>query len=165
MNAPALTAEELIAWNEATSQQWRTFVAENPTVLEVKCDIYKAETVGQLLQHIVAAELRYAERLAEFPVSDYAQIPYATAEEIYATHDRALTILRALLADPIYDWSTQLEFATLTAGRRRSSRRTILFHAMLHGVRHYAQLTTLVRQAGFAPKMALDYLLMDSQPA
>jgi len=164
MSTPALTAEELIAWNDATSHQWRTFVTENPTVLAVQCDIYKAETVGQLLQHIVAAELRYAERLAELPVSDYAAIPYATSDDIYATHDRALSILRTLLADPTYDWNAQLEFNTLTQGRRRSSRRSILFHAMLHGIRHYAQLTTLVRQAGFSPKMALDYLLMDSQP-
>jgi hypothetical protein len=83
MPGPALTAEELLAWNDATSQQRRPFIAENPTILAVSCDIYKAETVGQLLQHIVAAELRYAERLAELPVSDYAAIPYATSDEIY----------------------------------------------------------------------------------
>jgi uncharacterized damage-inducible protein DinB len=41
--------------------------------------------------------------------------------------------------------------------------RTILLHALLHAMRHYAQLSTLVRQAGFATGFASDYLLMDAE--
>ena len=153
-----------MAWNDRTARQWCAFIAASNGVLDLPCDIYRPGTVGQLLQHIVAAELRYAERLADLPVSDYGSIPYQTAEDILSVHERALQILRSLLADRDYDWSSPIEFTTLTAGRRRSSRRTVLFHALLHGIRHYAQLGPLVRQAGFQPSLPADYLLMDSHP-
>jgi len=161
MDSTALSAEELILWNDATARMWHTFLSANPAALAVACDIYKAKTVGELLQHIVAVELRYAERLAGLPVSEYASVPFGTADEILATHEKAIAIFRGVLTDSAYDWTEKMEFPTLSAGSCRSSRRSVFFHAMLHGVRHYAQLSTLVRQAGFSGNLGGDYLLMD----
>jgi uncharacterized damage-inducible protein DinB len=118
------------------------------------------KTVAGLLQHIVAVELRYAERLADLPVSDYTDIPFDSVETIYATHNRAMMILKQLLASDI-DWDAPIEYATRTMGQARSARKTILFHALLHGIRHYAQLATLVRQHGVKPNWAMDYISMD----
>ena len=56
MNEPALTAPELIAWVEKTSNGWRKLLANHPELLAVPCDINSVQTVGQLLQHIVAVE-------------------------------------------------------------------------------------------------------------
>ena len=161
----ALTAEELIAWNDTTATRWHAFFTANPAALALPCDIHDADTVAHFLQHIVAAQLRHAQRLAGQPIDEYAAIPGLTPDEFLSSHNRALTLVRPLLADPTIDWAGQMEFNTLTAGRRRSSRRTLLFHAMLHGIRHYAQLATLVRQAGYTPNISGDYLLMDAHPA
>jgi uncharacterized damage-inducible protein DinB len=160
---PTLQAEELMAWNDHSAQQWRAFANANPDVLTVPCDIYRAKTVGELLQHIVAAELRYAERLLEKTPTDYAAIPFGTAEEIFRSHDQAMDLYRKLLARDDFDWSVKLEFPTLTAGTMRAPRRTIFFHAMLHAIRHYAQLSTLTRQAGFPTGFGGDYLWMDME--
>jgi len=162
-NGSAIQAEELMAWNDHSARQWRDFVNANPSVLTVPCDIYRARTVGELLRHIVAVELRFAERLTGVPPTDYAAIPNGSAEEIFGIHDRALDLLRGLLARNDFDWREKLEFPTLTAGNWRASRRTILFHALLHAIRHYAQLSTLVRQAGFPTGFVADYLLMDAE--
>jgi uncharacterized damage-inducible protein DinB len=162
---PALTAEELIAWNDITAQRWHAFFSANPAALSLPCDIHDAATVAHFLQHIVAAQLRHAQRLAGQPIDDYAAIPGLTPDDFLASHQRSLALLRPLLTDPAIDWTEQFEFTTLTAGRRRSSRRTLLFHAMLHGIRHYAQLATLIRQAGYTPNISGDYLLMDAHPA
>lgn len=164
MNSSSLSAQELIAWNDKTTRQWCDFATTHPKVLDLPCDIYRPQTVRNLLQHIVAVELRYAERLADLPVSAYESVPCNTAQEILSTHDQALAHLHGLLDRPDFDWSASIEFNTLTAGRRRSLRRSVLFHALLHGIRHYAQLGTLVRQAGFQPALPADYLLMDSEP-
>jgi uncharacterized damage-inducible protein DinB len=72
-------------------------------------------------------------------------------------------MLRTLLAEQTYDWYQTIEFKTLTAGTRRAPRRAVLFHALLHGTRHYAQLATLVRRAGYSTGIDSDYLLMDSE--
>ena len=117
-------------------------------------------TVGALLQHIVAVELRYAEQLNGLPPSDYAQIPFDSADAIYATHQRAAALVRDLIASNI-DWDEKFNYVTRSMGPARSSRKTILFHSLLHSIRHYAQLATLVRQHGIKPGWQMDYLMMD----
>ncbi|HEX3572078.1 MAG TPA: DinB family protein [Acidobacteriaceae bacterium] len=159
MTQPILTAEEVLAWNEKTAQGWRQLLTAQPELLTQPCDIAGTKTVAELLQHIVAVQLRYAERLANLPVSDYAAIPFDSAESIYATHDRTIAIFQHLLTTDI-DWEEPLEFTTRSMGPARSNRKTILFHALLHGIRHYAQLASLVRQRGVQPGWPMDYLIM-----
>jgi uncharacterized damage-inducible protein DinB len=160
MSEPILSASELIAWLEKTSTNWRTLIIDHPELLAMSCDIMGVQSVAQLLQHIVAVELRYAERLADLPVSDYANVPFDSAGSIYATHDRASAIFQQLLASNI-DWDASIEFVTRAMGPARSTRKTVLFHALLHSIRHYAQLATLARQHGIKPHWAMDYLFMN----
>ena len=116
-------------------------------------------TVGALLQHIVAVELRYAERLADRPVTEYADVPYDSADALYATHAKAFALLGEQLAGDV-DWGEWVELQTRSMGAARSTRKTVLFHVLLHSVRHYAQLATLVRQNGIPPGEPMDYLMM-----
>jgi uncharacterized damage-inducible protein DinB len=165
MSELSLSGKEMLAWNEKTSDGWRQLISENPEVLAMSCDIMGVKTVGELLQHIVAVELRYAQRLAGEPESDYNDIPFHSAEAIFATHDRTLSLLQPLLADAAFNWSTEIEFQTITAGRIRASRRTILIHLLMHSIRHYAQLATLVRTHGFNPDWPMDFLFVAAHPA
>jgi len=160
MSQPSLSAEEILAWNEKTAQGWRRFLIAHPELLAQPCDIAGTKSVAELLQHIVAAQLRYAERLAGLPISDYAAIPFDSVESIYAVHDRSVVIFQQLLASDV-DWSEPIDFVTRTAGTLHSDRKTILFHALLHGIRHYAQLASLVRQCGVKPDWPMDYLFMN----
>jgi uncharacterized damage-inducible protein DinB len=157
---PALTANELIAWVEKTSTGWRTLLAVHPELLTLPCDINNVQSVAQLLQHIVAVELRFAERLSDLPATDYTSIPYDSVEKIYATHDHAFSLVRKLLASEM-DWDQPIEFSTRVMGPARSTPKTILFHLLLHSIRHYAQLATLARQQSIKPDWGMDYLLMN----
>jgi uncharacterized damage-inducible protein DinB len=121
--------------------------------------VYGVSTVGQLLQHIVAVETRYAQRLAGVTETPYDAIPYSNAAEIFGAHEAAIAGIRAELAIG-GDWDAKMEFQTLTMGRARATRKTVFFHCLLHSIRHYAQLATLVRQHGFKTQAPMDYLLM-----
>ena len=156
-----LSGEELMAWNDVSARKWRDFVTEHPAVLSVESDIRDSKTIGQVLQHVVAVELRYAQRLAALPESEYSAVKYGSGDEILETHDQALGLLRPRLADPAFDWEQEIEFVTITAGKLRARRKTVFVHAMMHSVRHYAQLATLARQHGFKPGWPMDYLYMD----
>jgi uncharacterized damage-inducible protein DinB len=138
-----ITGEDLLAWNDVNARKWRDFVTEHPKLLAVPCDIREATTVGQLLQHIVAVELRYAQRLKGLPESDHA-----------------VALLRIVMADPDFDWEKEIEFMTITMGKLRAPRKTIFLHALMHSIRHYAQLATLARQHGYKPDWPMDYLYM-----
>lgn len=160
MSEAQLSAEEVLAWLEKTSAGWRVMLDENPQLLDLACDVAGNMTLGGVLQHIMAVELRYSEQLAGLPASDYAQIPSDSVEAIYGVHDRAIQLFRQVLATDI-DWEERIEFMTRSMGRARASRKAVLFHAMLHAIRHYAQLATLVRREGIKPNWAMDYLMMD----
>lgn len=159
MTLPVLTAEEILAWNEKTTEGWRQLLTDHPELLPLPCDVAGTKTVGELLQHIVAVELRYAERLADLPVSDYSAVPFDSVASIYSTHDRAIAIFQQLLSSNV-DWEQSLELTTRSMGQLRSTRKTVLVHALLHGIRHYAQLASLVRQHGVQPGWPMDYLFM-----
>jgi uncharacterized damage-inducible protein DinB len=164
MTQPALTADEMIAWLDKTSTNWRVLIEAHPEILAMPCDVMGVGTVGRLLQHIVAVELRYAEQLSGLPPTEYAAIPFDSAAAIYATHERAMKKFRALL-DSDADWNAKFEFVTRSMGPMRSSRKTVLFHALMHAIRHYAQLATLVRQNGINPGWQMDYLSMGMERA
>lgn len=163
MSEPILTAREALAWNDSTAAHWRKFLAADPGILTLPCSIARTSTVGQLLQHVVAVELRYAERILSLPQTDYANIAYDTVDAIYATHDRALALYREALASNV-NWDETMTFTTRSAGTMQGTFKTIFFHAIFHGIRHYAQLATLLRENGHSFSFPGDYLLMGARP-
>ena len=159
----SISVEKLLTWNDTTTQHWRNFIKANPGILILPSDIRNSKTVADTLQHIIAVELRYAQRLYGLPESPYEEIRKNTIDTLLAGHTLAFGMLRTLLANPDFDWSTELSFDTITLGRLRASRETILVHLTLHSIRHYAQLATLVRQQGFKPDWPMDYLFVGAQ--
>lgn len=164
MSLPGLSGEELLQWLEHTTQGWRYLIAQHPEALALPCDIRETHTVGELLQHIVAVELRYTERLHGISETPYSEIPATQGEPIFAIHDRAAKLLRDLEEQDENFWAEWIEFETRSGGRIRMPRRTIFAHLILHSIRHYAQLATLVRQQGIGPSFSMDYIVMRPQP-
>lgn len=160
MSLPAIKGEELRAWAEHTSNAWHDLVAAHPEILAFPCDIRETRTVGELLQHIIAAEVRYAERLAGQPETPYEAITYGSAESIYQTHHRAMNILSGLSDHEDSWWEDWIEFQTRKGGPMRVTRRTVFIHLFMHSIRHYAQLATIVRQNGIAATWPMDYIVM-----
>jgi uncharacterized damage-inducible protein DinB len=160
MSEPVLTADEVLQWNEKTSNNWRKFLTANPDVLAIPCDVAGTKNVAELMQHIVAVELRWAERIARLPETTYEQVPYDSIDNLYATHNKAMAILKQALAAN-FDWNQSIDFVTRTFGPASSTAKTMYFHALLHSIRHYAQLGTLLRQHGYKLNWLGDYLAMD----
>jgi uncharacterized damage-inducible protein DinB len=161
MVGAGLTAEEMLAWDRRTADGWKALIMRNPAVLDVPCDVYGVHDLRGLLRHIVAVELRYAERLAGLAESPYEAIG-VDAEAIFAKHDEAHALLSKLVADADYDWSASQEFVTISWGLVTSRRNTMFAHAILHAARHWAQAAMLARQAGYKPDWSMDYLAMDA---
>lgn len=159
----ALTGAELLAWLDDTSSRWAQLFNAHPEALVLPCDVRETHKVGELLQHIVAVELRYAERLAERPATDYDRIPHDSGTAIATVHAQAMDLVRPLLARDDAFWGEDISFTTRSAGTLRASRRTVLVHLAMHSIRHYAQLATLVRQNGVQPGWMMDYLFQTAK--
>ena len=159
-----IAIEKLIAWNEDTAEKFHDFIKAQPAIFSLPSDIRSSdETVAGTLQHIVYLELRFANLMAGFSKIPLEGIPKDSIEAIHATHMRATAIVRQLLADPTFDWSQELTFEIPNLGPLNASRETYLIHLTMHSIRHYAQLATIVRKAGFEPNSRMDYLFTQAR--
>ncbi len=159
-NLAQISFQDLLSANQAETQKWREwFDAQPASVLDVPLSIALAKNVREFLLHIFAVELRYAERLKGQPVTDYETLATGSVQDLFGIGERARAMYRDYLATATdEDLARVMEFNTRTAGVIRSSKRKIFLHAMLHGVRHWAQLATALREAGYATNWGKDFL-------
>lgn len=92
----ALTNGDLLLWTEQTTAIWKWHLSSHPELLDLPCDITGSLTVSDLLHHIVAAELRYAERLSGIRETPYEQIPKGSVEALFGVHEHAFHMLLQL---------------------------------------------------------------------
>lgn len=149
---PAITLEELLTWAQESASFWKAHFDANPALLELPCDIDDSGVVQELVRHIWMAELRWAQCVSGQPMAPRADFPKGPLDALYSLHQQAVNMVRGLLGDPAFDWDARLTLAYewLPAELRSPSRRKALGHALLHSQRHWAQLATLVRAAGFS---------------
>jgi uncharacterized damage-inducible protein DinB len=155
---------ELLAANESDAAKWRKWFEEQPAaVLDAPLSIALAKNVREFLLHIFAVELRYAERLAELPISDYETLPSDSVAELFGVGDCARAMYHEYLAGVSdEDLAVVMEFPTRTAGVIRSSKRKMFAHALLHSMRHWAQLATALREAGYPTNWGKDFLYTEA---
>lgn len=163
MSLAQISFADLLNANQSETQKWRAWFDSQPAaVLDVPLSIALAKNVREFLLHIFAVELRYAERLKGLPITDYEALPTGSVQDLFGIGERARAMYRDYLATASdADLATVMEFNTRTAGIIRSSKRKIFLHAMLHGVRHWAQLATALREAGYDTNWGKDFLYSD----
>jgi uncharacterized damage-inducible protein DinB len=146
-----ITLQELLTWNGESSSFWKTHLEANPHLLALACDIGGTTNVQEFVRHIWGVELRWNQRLAGLPATPREDFPAGPLDALFELHTLADAIFRDLLAAPDESWeqSYVLEMDWLPAEARSMSRRKVAVHALFHSQRHWAQLATLVRSAGF----------------
>ena len=157
---PAISFEELFDWNHETAAFWKAHLDANPALLELPCDIGGAANVKELVRHVWTAELRWSQRIAGLPEIAKGDIPSRPVDALFGLHQQAELVVRTLLDDPARDWdkTLTLKLDWLPPQARVISRRKALAHSLFHGQRHWAQLATLVRAAGFPSEFKGDIL-------
>jgi len=152
---------ELLAWNDETARNWKSHLEANPALLDVACDIGNTGSVHGFVRHIWGVELRWAKRFAD---GDLKELPNGPVESLFAMHEEASELYRQAIAGPAEAWAEPyvLNADWIPEDKRRLSRRKIVAHALLHSQRHYAQLATLARVAGFPTQFRGDLILSSS---
>lgn len=155
-----ITLEELLAWNDEAANVWKNHLDINPALLELPCDIGGTKNVQQFVRHIWGAELRWAQRLAALTPLEREKTPEGPLEALFDLHRQAVEIIRNLLSAPEQSWAEPyiLQFDWIPPEERSVSRRKVAAHMLFHSQRHYAQLATLVRVAGYPTKIRGDLL-------
>ena len=164
----ALSLDELLRWERAELDGWARFFDAHPHALGLPFapgpggDPRMATVLGAV-HHVVAVERRYADRLEGSPVTAYEAIPAAPAAALFdAGREANARLARWLAGASEADLRRPIEFQTISAGTLRASARKIAAHALLHGVRTWAQIATVVRLGGTPTGGRHDFLFSDA---
>ena len=162
--SPALTFRELLDYTAGETARWHAWFRGQPaSVLALPALTGREATVGALVRHIFLVERRYVDRLVGDPPTAYETVPTDDVEALFAAGRDARERLERWLATATPEaFAARLEFQTITAGTLSASARKIVGHTLLHGVRHWAQLATLLRQQGHATDWMHDLLMSDA---
>jgi uncharacterized damage-inducible protein DinB len=154
-----LSFGELLDYCAEETRHWDDFFGKNPKALDLPSDIAGTKNVREVVLHIVAVQMRYAERLLNLPITEYDALTGKSADELFSLAHKSFEDFRSFAVaanDP--DWDGQLTFPTRSAGNLTASRRKIFIHALLHGLRHWAQLSTYLRQQGYKQDWPHDFI-------
>jgi uncharacterized damage-inducible protein DinB len=144
---PGIPFADLLAYNSAENAHWKRWFAEHAAALDLPCDVAGAGTVRNLLLHIFATELFFANRVLDLPKADYETLPHQSLEELFAITAEAHAKFQDFLSKAApEEWS-----APVSLGFRdfKASQRKMVAQTVLHSVHHRGQLATFLRQQGF----------------
>ncbi len=148
---PAITLEELLAWNEEASSFWKAHLDANSGLLQLPCGIGGNADVQAFVRHIWGAELVWSQIIRGVTITDYDVWPKGPLDALFDLHLSAVQNFRVVLDDPDTKWDERsVHYPWRRPEQPKPTPRKALAHILLHSQRHWAQLSTLVRAAGFA---------------
>lgn len=152
-----ISFEELLRYEEEQTQQWREFFARRPHLLKV--EVSSTDDMGKLLFHMFAAEYRSAQRLlGETMVMD-ADLRRSNVDELFEIAAEARRKLRQYLASATNESLEQSQtFPSHTLGEFRATPKKLLTHALVHSIRHWAQVARVLRENGQRADFSHDVL-------
>lgn len=157
----ALTYEHLLELTSMEHHRWHDWFDANPDAWKISFASPPLATVADVVNHIFGVELRYAQRLRDERVSEWEDLlVHTSVEDVFSLGDNARALLVEFLTNAAdEELDRVLTFKTLTAGTLTATKYKIASNTFLHGIRHWAQIATVLRQNGFTNQWPHDMLL------
>jgi uncharacterized damage-inducible protein DinB len=150
-----LDLSPLLEYSDWERSQWHAWFREQgPVALAVGLGPNgdgRIGTIGELVRHIFSAEQRYVDRIQGTPLTDTVAAPADDIEALFGFGRRTRESLRALLAAlPTSQWDVPQEIKIGTRSRSVTPRKMV-WQAVTHEIRHWAQVATFLRMSGRNP--------------
>jgi uncharacterized damage-inducible protein DinB len=148
----SLSFSDLMEYTDWQRAKWQDWLRQHDQALGISAGPHgdgRFQCVGDLVRHIFSAEKRYVDRLSNRPLTDTASIPNDSVEALFqfGRQSRA-DLMEFIRAYPAAKWDVMQEFDFIS-GLLRATPRKIIAHVLLHEIRHWAQIATLLRMNGF----------------
>ena len=147
-----ISLDELMAWTAEERAKWQPWFKTNPKALDVTVQPGgRFPTVCSLIDHIFLVEHRHTLRLQGKELPTETGIKPGDIDALYAYAARGRDAVRHYLPTLTPEDANKPRDVVVATGTYPLSPRKLLFHMALHEVRHWAQIASAVRAAGFAP--------------
>jgi uncharacterized damage-inducible protein DinB len=156
----ALRYETLLELTSTEHHLWHQWFLEHSAAWSAPFATGRMATIGQVVLHIFAVELRYTQRLADQEVTRWEDFSQTSIEDIFELGENARAqLVEFLTSAPESELDRVLTFQTLTAGTVTSSKHKIASNIFLHDIRHWGQIATVLRQHSYTDQWPHDLLL------
>ena len=147
-----LTFGELVRYTNEEREKCRAWFGAHPDAMEIEVQPGgRYPTVGSLIDHIFLVERRHLQRLRRSDLDTRTGLSGKHAPPLF---DYGASVRRELehLARTLTDEAAE-ELRSIDVRDRKwpMTTRKLLFHILLHEMRHWAQIALAVRLAGFEP--------------
>ena len=147
-----LSLDELMEYTEWDRGKWYDWLRRHGDhVLPISAGPHgdgRFQSVGDLMLHIFSAEKRYVERLSNRPLTDVTLIPNDNIETLFRFGRQSRKDLQEFTATfPAQNWDVPQDFNLLN-NLLRATPRKIIVHVLMHEIRHWAQIGTILRFNG-----------------
>jgi uncharacterized damage-inducible protein DinB len=148
----ALNFDELVRFTNAEREKWRTWLIAHPEAMELPVQPgARHATVGKLIDHIFLVERRHVQRLMDVPVADRTGLTGNNAPPLFDYGASVRRELEQYVGDLDEDAADQVRQFEVREQHWPMSSRKLLFHILLHEIRHWAQIALAVRIHGLEP--------------
>ncbi len=148
----SLTFDELLRYTSAERDKWRRWFAAHPDAMDVVVQPGgRLPTVGKLIDHIFFAERRILQRLTGAPLSHSTGLTGNNAPPLFDYGASVRRELEQYVADLDSDVADEIRPFEIGERRWPMTSRKLLFHILIHEIRHWAQIALAVRLAGLEP--------------
>jgi len=151
-----VSLHELLDYTDWERKKWQDWLKErDDAVLKTSAGPNSDErfkTVGEVIRHVFSAEKRYVDRLSDRVLTDTSSVPADNVEALFAFGLQSRKELRELLKTfPVQNWDAMREF-DFFGNTLRATPRKIITHVVMHEIRHWAQIATLLRLNGLTDR-------------
>jgi uncharacterized damage-inducible protein DinB len=147
-----LTYVELLRYTDDERQKWRRFLASHPDAIDAPIQPAGAfSTVGKLIDHIFLVERRHVQRLRGETLSNQTGLTGNNAAPLFDYGASVRRELEQYVSDLDEDVANQLRTFEIAGREWAMTSRKLLFHILIHEIRHWAQIALAVRLAGIEP--------------
>jgi uncharacterized damage-inducible protein DinB len=149
---PELALTDLLDYTEWERQKWLEWLRQRGgATLEMSAGAHgdgRFQRIGEVMRHIFSAEQRYVERLNGLPLTDTANVAADDIEALFQFGRQSRHALRTFIETlPAEEWTSMKEFKLLNSTVSATPRK-IVVHVLLHEIRHWAQIATILRLNG-----------------
>ena len=148
-----LAYDELLRYTNAERDKWRDWLTLHPEGMEAAVQPGgRLPTVGKLIDHIFLVERPHLQRLGEeLPRSEATGPSGNNAQPLFDYGASVRRELEQYVQELDDDVAEEVRTFVVRDAQWPMTTRKLLFHILVHEVRHWAQVALAVRLAGFEP--------------
>ncbi len=144
--------DELLRYTNEERQKWHDWLLAHPAAMEAAVQPGgQLPTVGKLVDHIFLGEQRFLQRLTDAKLVESTGLTGNNVPPLFAYGASVRRELETYVSTLDADDAEQSRAYEIRGHTWQLTPRKMLFHVLVHEIRHWAQIALAVRLAGLQP--------------